>query len=227
MLRDFSANTYAALTRARRDGLVPRHLVWIEGRNRTTGDPVGRGFSSLAYNISLNVEDRRTGVSSPRDFIGGGALLGVGEIEQSLDLAVQSVTVRLSQLHDAVNDLVRFHSIRLGHVHIYEVLLDVDTHQIVDPEIEFVGIVKAADVATPAAGAKGGIAVTVEDEIMRALTLTNPRKKSHAAQQRRGGDQARKYSNVGARFDRVWGEHSATRTDRPSPPPPEPPQKRV
>lgn len=186
--------------------LVLRDLLSIDGWDGD-GDPVSFGFWIGEDDISVNVVSGTTGSTVSRNYIGGGSLLTVPPIIDSIGLDIRAVEFGLSQLHDDVLDMLNANRIRGGHAELHRVLLDVATWEPVSVAYpRFVGRVDEADKRTGASGGEGGITISCSPDRVD-LTRTNPALKSDATHQALyPGDLFRKYDTIG-QVQVDWGRH--------------------
>jgi hypothetical protein len=179
MPRNISAANQAALE-AR--VLVARDFLWIVARNRSTGVPVPDGMWSDVGNVSASVIDPDTGQTVTRTWYGAGTLIAIDDIPLVSNLSAQTVNIRMSQIHDHVQQLVREYDCRQARVEIYRGLFNPETRQMVAPaECRFVGFVDKIDIRTPSENEDGAVTMTCAShtqEMFRANTET----RSHETQ---------------------------------------------
>lgn len=206
-MRNISSSLLTALTNAREDGLAPRTLVHVTAKNRTTGVPQGVGLWSDLDDANITVLSGIDGLPVTRLYYGGGSLLDVSDIPRVSDLTVQTVTIGLSQIADAAQQLVREYDVRLAKVEIHQVLLDPKSGQPVSTDAPvFLGEVDGAPISTPAVGGEGSIELKVISDAISMLTRQNPRKSSYEAQKRRQGDEWGLYAATVGTWKLPWGQ---------------------
>ncbi|WP_085025598.1 hypothetical protein [Ensifer aridi] len=206
-MRNITAALLDAITQARDTGLVPRTLVWVTAKNRTTGLPESVGVWTDHEDANITVLSGTTGLPVTRLYYGGGSLLQVSEVPRVADLTVQTVTIDLSQLATAAQLLTREYDVRLAKVEIHQVLLDPKSGQLVSVEAPvFLGEVDGAPVNTPSIGGEGSIKLKVVSDAISMLTRTNPRKSSYEAQKRRQGDEWGLYAGTVETWKIPWGQ---------------------
>lgn len=205
-MKNISAEMAAALAAGRDKGLVPRQLLLVEAIERSTGLPFLRGFWTGDDTIALGVPDRDTGIIVNREFIGG-VNLDISPIPRVSDLTIQTVTVDLSQIAIAVQEIAREYDLRLAKADVYEVTLNPLTKLASgNPEIVFMGEVNGNPIDTPAVGDEGSIELELNSDAISMLTRTNPRKSSYEGQKRRSGDEWGKYSSTISSWSVPWGQ---------------------
>lgn len=209
-MRDPDAAFLAALQAGPDSGLVPRQFVWIEAKDRSTGDPVTVGVWTGDEPITANVISGSTGLPVSRDYVGGVNLV-VPSIPRVSDLTEQRISIVMSQIADTAELLVRDYDPRLARVEIHDGLLDPATRLLVSaPELAFIGIIDGTPIRTPAVGGEGSITLEIIDDAMAMLTRTNPAKRSHEHQQRRAaGDDFALYAGTAGEWQIWWGEEPA------------------
>jgi hypothetical protein len=208
-MRNITNDMAAALADAPQKGLVPRRYVWVTAKDRETGLPVSEGFWSGDEDVMINVIDGRLGTIVARGYRGAGQLLQISPIPRVSDLTEQTVTIDLSQIAPAVQQLVRGYDVRLARVEIHEMTHSTISRQPVSPpEPVFVGVVDGAPINTPAVGGDGKAELRCVSDAISMLTRTNPRKSSYEAQKLRSGDEWGLYSGSVAGWDIKWGANS-------------------
>lgn len=184
----------ASLRAARDTGIAPVYFFWVRGKNRDTGADATMGLWSGDEDITQIVQIPSGGTGN-RTYLGG-CNLTVEGISYVADLTDEPVTVRLSQIAPAAQQLVRGYDVRMAYCEIHAtswaggILSGV-------PQLQWVGVIDDGPIATPAAAGEGGISFTVRSELMAQLTAINPAKSSGSHQRRRGNDdQFSQYSGV-------------------------------
>lgn len=203
MTRYISPENHAAL-QARR--LVARDFLWLVVRNRETGAAVTDGLWSGVGDVSAQVINPDTGLADTRDWYGSGMLVAIDDIPLVANLTVQNVTIRLSQIDDHINDLVRLYDAKQGRVEIYRGLFDPESRMMVAPaECRFVGFIDKIAIETPAENDDGAVVLTCvshTQEMMRS----NPDTRSDASQRlRHPTDNFFQDANTAGEWEVWWG----------------------
>lgn len=181
-MRNISAANLAAL-QAR--ALVARDFLWIVARDRLTNAPVTDGMWSDVGNVSASVIHPDTGLEVTRDWYGSGTLVAIDDIPLVSNLTVQNVNIRLSQVDDRVEQLVRDYDCKQARVEIYRGLFDPSTRQMVAPaECRFVGFVDTIEIKTPSENEEGSVTLTCASHTQE-MTRSNPDTRSDATQKLR------------------------------------------
>jgi hypothetical protein len=187
-------NLLASLQAAPDSGIRPVYFSHFVAKNRITGAVEPLGFWSGDEDLTVNVETPDGGMAS-RTYVGG-CNLGVEGVTYVLDLTDNPLTVSLSQIADAVQQMVRGWDVRLADAEIHATTMTGGAFT-APPELLWVGIVDDVQIETPEAGGDGAITLSVRSELMAQLTATNPAKSSDAHQRRRqAGDRFSEYSGV-------------------------------
>ena len=209
-MRSISAENLAALQAGR---LVARDFLWIVARDRLTGAPVPDGMWSDVGNVSAEIVNPDTGGIESRDWTGSATLVQISDIPLVSTLAVQNVTVRLSQVSDHVNTLVRTYDCKQARIEIYRGLFDPGTRQLVAPaECRFVGFVDEPEILTPKEGEEGYVEFTCASHTQE-MSRSNPDTRSDASQQlRRAGDDFFADAAVVGDWEFFWGKAQGTTT---------------
>jgi hypothetical protein len=162
--------------------LVARDFLWIVARDRTTGAAVTDGTWSDVGNISAEVINPDTGLAVSRDWYGSGTLVQIDDIPLVANLSVQTVTIRMSQVSEHVQTLVRQYDCRQARVEIFRGLFSPDTRRLVAPaEARFVGFVDQIVINTPSENEEGSVTLTCVSHTQE-LTRANTTTRSHATQ---------------------------------------------
>lgn len=183
-----------------------RWLMWITATNRSTGAAEPIGFWNDLGTRAFQVIDALSGSTVGRTFYGSGSLIQIGDLAQSADLTINSVTIDLSAIDDHVEQALRGYDPRLAPVQIYRLFLDKDTMiPVYAARAMFVGMVDLAPITTPAAGGEGSAQLTLVSQIAE-LTRTNPAMRSHENQQDRyAGDDIYKRVHQMPKRTIFWG----------------------
>lgn len=206
------APAYQAALAARR--LLPRDFLSITARNRSTGEPETVNFWSDVSSVTAMVLDPDTGLPVLRDYRGAGSLIQISDIPAIAGVTVQRVTIRMSQLDEAVQQAVRLYNVKQARVEIHTGLLDPDSRKMVSPaEPLFVGFIDEAPITTPAEGEDGGITLTCTSHTQE-LARSNPATRSHADQQTRApGDDFFIDAAVVGDWDHYWGQEPGQKVE--------------
>jgi hypothetical protein len=208
MARSLSAGNLAALAAGT---LVARDFIWFVVRDRVTGDPVTDGMWSDVSNVTANVLDPDTGLSVSRTFYGSGTLIQVDDVPLVSSLTVQNITIRLSQVEDRVEDLVRTYDAKQGRVELYRGLFDPSTRSLVAPAYcRFVGFIDKVEINTGAEDEEGGVVLTCVSHTQE-LTRYNPDTRSDTSQKERSAtDNFFADASVVGSWEHFWGKTSGT-----------------
>src|SRR5690606_3330309 len=98
---------------------VHRTFIWLVARNRTTGEAVPDGYWNDHGKITVPIKDPETGVVENREFHGSGGLISVDEIPRVLNVTVQRVDIRMTNLASRVNDLLRTYDLKLAPIAVF------------------------------------------------------------------------------------------------------------
>jgi hypothetical protein len=197
-MQNLDLNFITSLQASRDTGIVPVCFVWIEARNRTTGATETMGLWTGDEDIAQSVQTPMGGLAT-RPYLGG-VNLAVTEIKLVADLTDEPVTVSMSQIADAAQQLARGYDVRLAYCEIH-VTSRVGGVFASVPQLQFIGIVDDLQIGTPEVGGDGNIGLIVRSELMTQLLAPNPAKSSDSHQKRRqAGDRFSEYSGaIGAK----------------------------
>jgi hypothetical protein len=202
-MRILPAAIMAALADRR---LVARDFLWIVARSRANGAAESVGFWSDVGAISAPVIDPETGLSVTRTFHGSGTLISIDPIPMVSTLEVQTVTVRMSQIDNLVQQAVRDYDCKQAKVEIHRGLFSPDSRLLVaSAEPRFVGFVDTIEITTPSENEEGGVVLNCAShtqEIMRS----NPDTRSDASQRvRDASDSFYKDTATVGDWELFWG----------------------
>jgi len=203
-MRSFSSMLQNALLNR---SVVFRDLLWLIPRDRETGNPAPYGFWSGVGDISTQVINPLSGSAVTRNFEGAGALISISDIPAVSNITVQTVTVRISQLNDDTQAVVRGYDLKQARVEIYSGYFDPVSRALLEPAFcRFQGFVDEAPVTTPKEGDDGYIELTCTSHTSE-LTRTNPDTRSHDSQQLRApGDAFFKDVVAVSDWNIFWGQ---------------------
>ncbi|KQY20793.1 hypothetical protein [Rhizobium sp. Root483D2] len=205
-MRYLSANNYAALQQRQ---LVARDFIWFKARTFATGAPFEYGFWSDVGNVSAAVENPDNAVeggSVIRNFEGAGSLISISDIPLVSNAEAQSVTIALSQIDDAVTNLIRGYDLKQAVVEIYRGLFSPVSREVVAPALcRFNGFVDDPDITTPSENEEGSIILSCVSHTQE-MTRTNSDTRSVDSQKLRSAtdDFHRDAATVGE-WELFWG----------------------
>ena len=200
-MRDYSAPELSYLQS--REGFRAQLLVWVQPRDRATGNRVALGFWTGEEDASFTIK----GVSRP--YIGGGALANVDPIVMRAGLEVRSQRIVLAPLFDAVALLLRGYDAFRAPIQIHRALFNPQSNALIaEPRLFWKGLIDSAPIQTPAIGGESSVEVSLSsaaEALTHGLTLT----RSDAVQSQRGGDRFYRYKDVSGAVSVSWGENRA------------------
>ncbi|MGD9476151.1 hypothetical protein [Shinella sp. G-2] len=195
-----------ALAAAPADGLVVRIAIWVEARNRATGAVETIGWWDGEEDANLSVIRGRDGLTVTRPYYGG-APIKLGDIVRTSGLTVETLSIDVSELADAVRVAVRTHDVADAPIEVHEILMSPETGRPLDPDLPvFQGIVDGAPIKIPRIGGQGSVALKCVSEMMALLDRGNPEKSSYEAQLERDGDEWNLYAGAVETWDVKWGQ---------------------
>lgn len=207
MVRALDGATQAAVRD--RSKIIIRNLVLIDAKD-SLGDVHRFGFTDWGENITLNIVDGRTSSIVSRDYYGdAGPLISIDPIPLRMGIEIPTIQITLSQIHTAVQNMVRNYNIRNVQIQVHRAYLDpISREPVANPRCRLLGMVNGAPISTPASGDAGGVVIKAVSHT-RELTRTNPSKRSDETQRLRGGDRFRRYGGVAGQWEIFWGEDKA------------------
>jgi hypothetical protein len=203
-MRSFSSTLQNALLNR---SIVFREFLWLIPRDMDTGNPAPYGFWSGAGNVSAQVVNPLSGSAVSRNFEGAGALISISDIPAVSNITVQTVTIRISQLNDDAQAVVRGYDLKQRRVEVYSGYFDPVSRALLEPAFcRFQGFVDFVDVHTPKEGDDGYMELTCTSHTSE-LTRTNPDTRSHDSQQLRlSGDAFFKDVVAVSDWNIFWGQ---------------------
>jgi hypothetical protein len=186
--------------------LVARDFLWIVARDRETNVPVPDGMWSDVGNVAASVINPDTGLPVTRDWYGSGTLVAIDDIPLVSNLSVQTVRIRMSQVSEHVEQLVRQYDCKQARVEIFRGLFDPESRQMVAPaECRFVGFVDTIEIVTPSENEEGAVTLNCVSHTQE-MTRANPETRSHATQILRDpNDTFFKDADTVAEWEIFWG----------------------
>ncbi|HCV72117.1 MAG TPA: hypothetical protein DHE23_12815 [Agrobacterium sp.] len=147
-----------------------------------------------------------TGLPVTREWYGSGTLVKIDDIPLVANLSVQNVNIRLSQVSEHVQTLVRLYDCKQARVEIFRGLFDPDSRQMVAPaECRFVGFVDTITITTPSENEEGSVTMVCASHTQE-MTRSNPATRSHATQVlRQAGDAFYQDADTSSEWEFFWG----------------------
>lgn len=197
-MRDFGADINDHL--AAREGVVPRHLLWVEARNRVTGAPEPQGF----WNGLVSRQFTVGGVANT--YVAAGSLLNPGRIVGEVGLKVQYHTIRLSGVADEVQEALNLYDLRLAPVTLHEVFFDPVRNVVIgEPQRLIRGTIDEVDDPTSPPGEERVVTLRIADAV-RDLTRTLTATRSDEDMRRVSAtDRGYEYATISGVVDVFWG----------------------
>lgn len=173
--------------------MVQRHLIWVTGRDYTTGDAVSVGFWDGQHDAELAVYHPVTGVTLSRTYHGAGSVLGVDPIQHPRGLDIHPVRITLSPTSPQVEQALRGYRQQNAPVELHRIWFDYYTREVLAPgHVWITGNLDRAPLTTPPVGGSAQLVFTVVPPT-RALSFGNPELLSDTIQSQRLGDRILQY----------------------------------
>lgn len=178
-MREVSSAILAQL--ALRTGLKVRNLLWIEARNRETGDPETIGIWN-GDDVTDFVIDGDT-----RTYYGSGQFITFEDYKQEQGLVIHRLVGKSNAISPEMETVIRQYDTRLARVQMHLQFYDPLTDQkIGNPYRFFKGWIDTLPIKTGAKGEAGSATINMVGHA-RILTRLNPAKRSHETQRMRNG----------------------------------------
>lgn len=186
---------------ARRDGIVVRNLLWVKGRNRTTGEYENIGF--------WNGGDVRVFVISgeTRTYYGTGAFIKFGSLSSETGLVIKKLTGIVSPFAAEVQQALREYEPRFAPVEAHQAFFSPDTMQMVaDPVRMFKGWIDTVSIKEPVINGNDATATINMVGHTRILTRLLQSLRSNESQKKRNSSDTF-YTDVAvsAELTTPWG----------------------
>lgn len=194
---------YSPVTSAYMAARSPIHahaLIWIEARNRGTGETETIGFWTGDDHAGFVIGGQA------RTYYGAGSTLGLDPIRRGTGLQVRTQRANLSGITPETQLALRGYDARHARVEIHRAIFDPDTLLLADdPHQLFRGYIDRLKIHTPAKGEAGKVEVELASAA-RALTTPLSRKRSDASLRGRAPTDAfRQYASVADAVETSWG----------------------
>lgn len=184
-----------------RSGITAHVLVWIEARDRLTGDPA-------PFGLWTGDDDREFVIDGgPRTYLGAGSLIDAGDLVSEVGYVVRITRMTVSHLSGRIADKLADVDVRLCRVTWHQVHLAPGSHDLIAPPRQvFKGRIERLSLPDAAQGREAAAeieAASYAREMTRPLAL---KKSDEALQARHPGDLFRQYIAVSGRVTTSWGE---------------------
>ncbi|MBY6113290.1 hypothetical protein KUW09_04875 [Mameliella alba] len=174
-------------------------LLWVEARNRSTGDTEAMG-------LWTGPDDRNFDLGGDlRSYRGAGAVLEVPALVSQVGLAVQMQSAALAIVTEEVETLFRGYDARQAAVEVHLARFDVDSDALIGIDRVFSGWLDRAEILTGQRGGSASLSATLASS-SRALTRRVAVKRSDEAQQKRSGDRFFRHADVSGAVTVWWGQ---------------------
>ncbi|WP_426229287.1 hypothetical protein [Pararhizobium sp. DWP3-4] len=213
-MRALSPENNAALQERR---LIPRDFIWLKARTLDTGLPFEYGFWSGVSNVSASVLNPDTGTAVTRNFEGAGSLISISDVPLVSNAEVQSVTVTLSQIDDAVANIVRGYDLKQAVIEIYRGLFSPESRQLVAPAFcRFVGFVDDPEITTPSENEEGAIVLSCVSHTQEMTRVNSDTRSNESQKLRSATDNFFQDATTVGEWELFWGQ-SAGKIDTAAP----------
>jgi hypothetical protein len=195
-------NAAAQAQRELRAGFAVHYLVWIDAKNRDTGQVQGVGFWTGWRSENITVTDQFSGVVQTLPFQAG-ALIKVKDLRFESGLNIRPVTISLSRLNESVLVAMMEYEPRGAPIQLWK-----RTYNTNGVPLGVEALDKGSVNKAPSEHPAGGGEWTIEAEFVsdvRSLTVTSTGSKSNESQKKRMGDLIRQHKTVAADWTVHWG----------------------
>lgn len=185
--------------------LITHVLIWIEARDRNSGEVEGLGLWTGDDVKSFIIK------GEARVYHGAGSVLKISPFVSQAQGGAQTWNFQVSSLHEQVIEAIRVYDPRLAPVEVHTSFWDAETHNaLADPVREFRGTVMEVELPTPAVGGESEATVTCVPDAWRLTKGHTTRKSQAAIEKRSPSDRFRIYNNISGSVQTAWGEKIKT-----------------
>lgn len=162
-------------------GVKMRQLLWVEAKNRTTGEPETIGFWS-GEDHQVFVIDGET-----RTYYGSMQFISFGEVMLDSTLNIRKLTAKVSAISPEIEVVLREYEPKMAPVETHVAFFYPDTNNLICPPLKMhKGWIDRFPIKTPPVGEDGEGSLEMVNHT-RMLTRRLPHKRSDDTQRRRSG----------------------------------------
>lgn len=191
--------------------IVEIPMVWINCRDRSTGNPNGIGLWRGVDVESIAVRDMFGDYTATRTFYHG-ALLDVANVRAYVGLDNRPFSLVLSGRHPAVLTAFFAREARGAEVCVYKRIYNYDTHKALGVEEWTKGYINTAPLDRPVPGEETSIEVEVNSPSL-SLYNTAGMVISDETQKKRNGDRMCQYLTGSPTWQIPWGQKASPASD--------------
>ncbi len=186
-------------------GIVPRWLLWVEAKNRTTGASEAAGLWNDGYDRNFIIDGVTRAYSGAAGMIAPGALT----VEAGTNIQMQRISIAI--LEPRIETMIRFYDARLAPAELHLALFN-SGDELISLTRVFRGFIDSAPIREGelSDGTSSAICELTLASSAREGTRTLTLKKSEEALKRRGGDRGYRYSTISGSVPVWWGEERST-----------------
>ena len=181
-------------------GVKMRQLLWVEAKNRTTGELETIGFWSGEDHQDFVID------GETRTYYGGGQFIQFGEVTLDSTLNVRKLTASVFPISPEIEVVLREYEPKMAPVETHVLFLYPETNNQVCPPVKMhKGWIDRFPIKTPPIGEEGSGALEMVNHT-RMLTRRLPHKRSDDTQRKRSGSDSF-YADVGmtGQVTTPWG----------------------
>lgn len=184
-----------------RSGTITHFLIWITGKNRSTGAAESVGIWTGDTTRSFTVG------GASRSYVAAGSVLDISPIRFAVGMNVIYHDITLSPFTSIVQSAVRQYEPRLASVEIHQAAYDPETMQLLSAPFQIVdGQINEIEETLPEAGGEGSLTVAIASAARRFTVSPSLFKSDSAMKARSATDTFRAYVDVQGKIKTFWGD---------------------
>jgi hypothetical protein len=179
-------------------------MVWFQGKDIATRDPVEIGFWTGADHEVFTIDGQE------RTYYGAGGAVEIPPMSSQIGVQVRTLRLSFSAVANEVLVATQNYDLREGAFQMHIVYHDALTGQLKGtPKRIFKGVTAGLEITRPETGGEAKAEISVQSSA-RMLTRTSSLKKSSSGlQSRYPDDDFRQYVTLSGSIETVWGEQRA------------------
>ncbi|MGB1388677.1 MAG: hypothetical protein ACPG61_07295 [Paracoccaceae bacterium] len=191
-------STAQTLLADRSKGMAIRWLLWVEARDRTTGDPEPLGLWSGEDHAEFDIG------GDTRTYFGALDGLQCDDIQYQAGTVIQSMGMRVPMDLPETIQLFRVSETRLAPCEVHWALFDTINNTLADVTRVFKGRIDGAPITTPGDGKRAMASIMIASSLRGGTKMAGARKSNSMQLLRGSGDIGRRYGDLGRVANDEW-----------------------
>lgn len=187
---------------ANRDNIVPRWLLWVSAKNRSTGAIETTGLWNGHDDQDFTID------GEVRTYFCAGGLINIGAITYQTGTRIEKQSATVGPITPEVEQLLRTYEPKHAPAELHLALFHHDTHALIGIGRAFKGWIDGAPISESelSDGTSATVCQLTLASSSRQGTRTLPLKKSDSAMQERSGDRGFRYADTSGSVPVWWGK---------------------